>query len=98
MRRHALFLSVSAEGAVASAVAWVDSAKAAIEWPANDGGKTESYLCERSVSFTPRELCSLYFQVGKHLVGTRMDSPERLPVEQTLANIRLVLARRQKPR
>jgi len=47
-------------------------------------------------SWTPRELCSLYFQVGKHLVGTRMGSPERLAVEQTLANIRWVLARRHR--
>jgi len=47
-------------------------------------------------SWTPRELCSLYFQVGKHLVGTRMGSPERLAVEQTLANIRFVLARKHR--
>ncbi len=46
------------------------------------------------VGFTPRELCSPYFHVGKHLVATRMGSPERLAVEQTLANIRFVLARR----
>ena len=43
---------------------------------------------------TARELSALYFHVGKHLVGTRMGSPERLEVEQTLANIRFVLARR----
>jgi hypothetical protein len=41
---------------------------------------------------TPRELCLLYFQVGKHLVGTRAGPPERLAVERTLANIRRVLA------
>jgi hypothetical protein len=41
--------------------------------------------------WTPRELCTLYFQVGKQLVGTRMGSPERFAVEQTLANIRWVL-------
>lgn len=50
------------------------------------------------VGWTPRELCSLYFHVGKHLVGTRMGSPERLAVEQTLANIRFVLARRHRTR
>jgi len=46
--------------------------------------------------WTPRELCSLYFQVGKHLVGTRTGSPERQAVEQTLANIRWVLARKHR--
>jgi hypothetical protein len=44
--------------------------------------------------WAPRELMSLYFQVGKQLVGTRMGSLERLAVEQTLANIRWVVARR----
>ena len=38
------------------------------------------------VGWTPRELCSLYFHVGKHLVGTRMGSPERIAVEQTWGN------------
>jgi hypothetical protein len=42
--------------------------------------------------FTPRELMSLYFQVGNQLMGTRLGSPERFAVEQTLANIRFVLA------
>lgn len=46
--------------------------------------------------WSPRELCSLYFQVGKHLVGTRMGSPERRAVEDTLANIRFVLARKHR--
>ena len=46
--------------------------------------------------WSPRELCSLYFQVGKQLVGTRMGSPERVAVEQTLANIRWVLARKHR--
>ncbi len=45
---------------------------------------------------TGRELMALYFQVGKCLPGTRMLSPERLIVEQTLANIRFVLARRHR--
>ena len=42
-----------------------------------------------------RELMTLYFRVGQQLPGTRMGSPERLAVEQSLANIRLVLARRR---
>lgn len=45
--------------------------------------------------WTPRELCSLYVQVGKDLVGTRMGSPERRAVEQSLANIRQAIARRR---
>ena len=44
--------------------------------------------------FTVRELMSIRFQVEKQLVGTGMRSPERLAVEQTLANISFVLARR----
>lgn len=44
--------------------------------------------------FTPRELISLYFQVSNQLVGTEKGSPERFAVEQTMANIRFVLARR----
>ena len=43
--------------------------------------------------FTPRELMSLYFQVGNQLAGTEKGSSERHAVEQTLANIRFALAR-----
>ena len=46
--------------------------------------------------FTSSELVSIYFQVGKHLAGTRRCSLERLAVEQTRANIRFVLARRHR--
>lgn len=42
------------------------------------------------------QLARLYFQVGKQLVGTRMYSPERRAVEETLANIRFVMARRHR--
>jgi hypothetical protein len=46
------------------------------------------------VGLNARELRALYFKVGQELPGTRPGSPERLAVEQSLANIRLVLARR----
>lgn len=46
--------------------------------------------------FTARELMSIYQQVGKQLPGTRMCSARRLAIEQTLANIRFVLARRHR--
>ena len=47
---------------------------------------------------TGRQLASLYFQVGKRLTGTRMCSPERHAVEQSLANIRYVMAWRHRRR
>ena len=42
-----------------------------------------------------RELMALYHQVGRRLPQTRLLSPERLAVEQSLANIRFTLARVQ---
>lgn len=47
-------------------------------------------------SFTSHELLSIYFHLGQPLVGTRTGSLERLAVEQTRANIRLVLAQRHR--
>jgi hypothetical protein len=46
--------------------------------------------------WSPLELARLYQYVGKCLPGTRMGSPERQTVEQTLANIRFVLARKHR--
>lgn len=46
-------------------------------------------------TLTTRELMSLYFQVQMQLVGTDNGSPERFAVQQTLANMRTVLALRQ---
>ena len=46
--------------------------------------------------FTARELMAIRFQIEKRLPGTRMFSAERFAIEQSLANIRFVLARRHR--
>lgn len=45
-------------------------------------------------ALTPLQLVRLYNRTGSCLPGTRMCSPERWAIEQSLANIRWVLARR----
>ncbi len=73
----------------------VRAAKAAIEGPANDRNLQDNTVAELA-GWAARELMSIYFQGGKHLVGTPMGSPEGLAVEHTLANIRFVLPRRRR--
>lgn len=43
---------------------------------------------------TPLQLARLYQEVGKGLPYTRLQTPERRAIEESLANIRFVVARR----